>query len=94
MKKTFCNSSQSDDEKNDVAANIVENVEQEMIKCDLCIFETKDEKRMKRHTFENHSDKGKYICIGCKREFDTRKFVNNHNHYGSKYTNLKRGLII
>ena len=28
LKMTFCNPSQSDDEKNDVAANIVDNVEQ------------------------------------------------------------------
>ena len=71
---TFYNPSQSEDEKSDAKSDIEEITESELVKCELCIFETKDEKRIKRHTFENHCGKGKYMCIGCKREFGTRKF--------------------
>ena len=59
------------------------NIESEIsVKCDLCNFETTNKERMKRHSFENHSVKGKYICIQCKREFDTRKYFNSHNYHG------------
>ena len=52
------------------------------VKCDLCNFETLNKERMTRHTFENHSVKGKYICIQCKHEFSTRKQFNSHNYHG------------
>ena len=51
-------------------------------KCDHCVFETTDKKRFKRHQFEIHSTKGKYTCMGCKEEFDTRTKFNNHKYFG------------
>ena len=70
------------DEKKEVENVMNETSEPEMVECDVCIFKTKNEERMKRHKFENHSVIGKYVCIQCKREFDTRKLFNNHNFYG------------
>ena len=55
---------------------------EEEFKCELCIFKTKNIRRLERHKFENHSVKGKYICILCKQEFGTRKTFNNHNYFG------------
>ena len=60
----------------------IENSGEESFKCDMCIFETKDSKRFKRHKFENHSVKGRYVCIGCHEEFLNRKHFNNHNYKG------------
>ena len=45
----------------------------ETLKCGLCMIETKDKKRFNGYTFENYSVAEKYVCIGCKWEFDTRK---------------------
>ena len=94
MDHTFLNPSQSDDaeensktdteettENDEIENN--ENLEEEVeYKCELCIFKTKDSKRFARHTVEIHSIKGKYLCSGCKRQFDNRKEFNNHNYYG------------
>ena len=68
---TFQKPSQENDSESEVS-----------VKCDLCNFETTNRERMKRHSFENHSVKGKYICIQCKHEFDTRKQFNSHNCHG------------
>ena len=51
-------------------------IECENFKCDLCIFQTTDKRRFDRHTFENHSVKGKYNCIQCLQTFDKRKHFN------------------
>ena len=53
------------------------NVE-ESFKCDHCAFQTTDSKRFKRHQFEIHSVKGKYVCIECHEEFFSRKQFNSH----------------
>ena len=50
--------------------------------CELCNVETAIKERMKRHTFEIHLVKGKYVCIQCKYEFETRKQFNSHNYHG------------
>ena len=44
----------------------------------MCQFETKDKKRFSRHKFENHSKKGKYVCMGCENDYDTRTQFTNH----------------
>ena len=59
-----------------------ENSVEESFKCELCIFETKDSKRFKRHKFEIHSVKGRYVCSGCHEEFINRKHFNSHNYKG------------
>ena len=84
---------ENDDEKEEAEVDNLEmtfqnpsqenNIESEIsVKCDLCNFETTNKERMKRHSFENHSVKGKNICIQCKHEFDTRKHFNSHNYHG------------
>lgn len=70
--KTFCNPSQSDGSEEEEGTKF---------KCDMCTFETEDKTRFSRHTFESHSVKGKYACMICKREFDTRKDFNNHKYF-------------
>ena len=60
----------------------------ENFKCELCIFETINEDRFKRHTFENHSVKGKYKCRQCLQEFEGRNFFNSHQFHGSQPANL------
>ena len=60
--------------------------EMKIEKCDFCQFESADKKRFSRHKFENHSTKGKYVCMGCKVEFDTRTQFNNHKYFGCSPT--------
>ena len=55
---------------------------EESFKCEWCIFETKDSKRFKRHKFEIHSVKGRYVCFGCHEEFLNRKHFNCHQYKG------------
>jgi hypothetical protein len=99
--RTFLNPSQSVDEPvnepidEQVDGHVDENVDKLVkepvnFKCELCIFQITNKTRLDRHTFENHSVKGKYICIQCKQEFDTRKKFNSHNYHGcsSFSTNL------
>ena len=74
---------ESENPKNEELKNInVQDSGEELFKCELCIFETKDSKRFKRHKFENHSVKGRYVCSGCHEEFLTRKHFNSHNYKG------------
>ena len=70
--KTFYNPSQSDGSESD---------EEKKRKCDLCTFETEDKKRFKRHIYESHSVKGKYACMHCKQQFESRKLFNNHKYF-------------
>ena len=76
---TFCNPSLADE-----VFPVIEEKEEEpiLLTCELCIFTTNDKRRFERHQFENHSVKGKYICIQCKEEFDKRKQFNSHNYHG------------
>ena len=62
--------------------NVETEIEETLVRCELCNFETANKERMKRHTFEIHSVKGKYVCIQCKYEFETRKQFNSHNYHG------------
>ena len=62
--------------------------EPENFKCELCIFETTNETRFKRHTFENHSVKGKYKCRQCLQEFEGRKTFSSHQFHGCQPANL------
>ena len=59
---------------------------EESFRCELCIFQTTNSKRFKRHQFENHSVKGKYVCIQCHEEFINRKQFNSHNYHGCNPT--------
>ena len=70
---TFINPSQSDDsEPNDEDEK--DDANKEVIyKCDVCMFNTTDNKRLMRHTFENHS-----VNHNCKRKCDKRKLFNSH----------------
>ena len=68
--QTFVNPSQSDDGNTDEEIKTDEHDAIEEVinyECEVCIFKTTDGKRFKRHQFENHSVKGKYVCIGCKK---------------------------
>ena len=74
------NPSQSDDsETNDEDENDDANKEVITYKCDVCMFNTTDNKRLMRHTFENHSVKGENVCHNCKRKCDTRKIFTSHS---------------
>ena len=74
------NENENENPENDETNNI--DTVEESFKCELCIFETKDSKRFKRHKFENHSVKGRYVCIGCHEEFLNRKHFNSHSYKG------------
>ena len=56
--------------------------ETEELKCELCVFKTKDKARFTIHMKEIHSVKGKYVCTRCEREFGTRKEFNGHKYHG------------
>ena len=88
---TFLNPSQSDDsDAKQEDENVTETVDKDATateevknyKCELCMFQTADSKRLQRHTFENHSVQGKYICHNCKQECENRKQFNNHRFFG------------
>ena len=76
----------SDVQEKDTKDNKIEQTVSESFKCELCIFKTTDSKRFKRHQFENHSVKGKYVCIACHEEFESRKQFNSHNYHGCSPT--------
>ena len=83
--KTFHNPYQSDDsEHNDEEEDDNAKAAEEVInyKCELCMFTTTDNKRLQRHTFENHSVKGAYVCHNCKKKCETRKMFNSHRYHG------------
>ena len=87
---TFCNPSQSDEGETDNGQVIqihdkeseTDESLKETFKCDYCAFDAPTMRRLKKHMCEIHSVKGKYVCFGCKEEFDTRTIFNIHN---SKY---------
>ena len=79
LEMTFQNPSES--KENNVTIDIEEG-SPVLVRCEHCNFETSNQERMKRHDFEIHSVKGKYICIQCEYEFDTRKKFNSHNYHG------------
>ena len=56
-------------------------VEEQPIQCELCIFKTPNKGRMQKHSIENHSVKGKYVCTLCKQEFNKKQFK-NHKYHG------------
>ena len=79
LEMTFQNPSPSQE------INVEKDTEQNspvLVRCDICNFETTNKETMTRHTFEIHSVKGKYVCIQCKYEFETRKQFNSHNYHG------------
>ena len=81
------NEVEGDDEMNNEEVenkpdDTVEKESEESVKCELCMFEITDKKRFTRHTIEKHSSKGKYVCMGCKEEFNTRTKFNNHKYFG------------
>ena len=82
--KTFLNPSQSDSEPNDDEEKDDAKAAEEVstYKCDVCMFNTADNKRLQRHNFENHSVKGAYVCQNCKKKCDTRKLFNSHRYHG------------
>ena len=70
-------------DKNDEQSETNNDVDEKVIwKCEVCKYESDNKRRFDRHTFENHSVPGKYVCIQCKQEFDTRKKFNSHNYHG------------
>ena len=58
-----------------------ENIEEQPIQCEQCIFKTPNKARMQLHKVEIHSVKGKYVCSNCKQEFDKKRFK-NHKYHG------------
>ena len=58
--------------------NVETEIEETLVRCELCNFETANKERMKRHTFEKHPVNGKYVC---KYEYETRKQFNSHNYH-------------
>ena len=68
--KTFLNPSQSDEKTE----------EEELMRCEYCNYDAPNKQKLVKHTFQNHSIKGKWICFGCKEEFDTRQYFNSHNY--------------
>ena len=50
------------EDNSEVKSTANEQTVEESFKWSLCIFQTTDSKRFKRHQFENHSVKGKYVC--------------------------------
>ena len=74
------------EDNSEVKSTVNEQTVEESFKCKLCIFQTTDSKRFKRHQFENHSVKGKYLCIACHEEFESRKQFNSHNYHGCSPT--------
>ena len=89
--KTVLNPSQSDEsEAND--ENEKEDANKEVIKykCDVCMFNITDSKRLMRHTFENH-----FVSHNWKKKCDTRKLFNSHRYHGcgSKQTRSRGSKI-
>ena len=76
--RTFINPSQSDD--NDEEEKEFAKAAEEVLnnKCELCMFNTTDNKRLQRHTFENRA----YVCHNCEKKCDTRKMFNSHRYHG------------
>ena len=72
---TFENPSQSD--KSDDEAT-----EKKSLKCESCVFLAPTMQRLEKHECEVHSVPGKYVCVKCKRVYDTRKEFNNHKYFG------------
>ena len=72
--------------KNDDVNNNVE----EMMKCDFCVFETKDLRRFRKHQVEIHSVKGKYVCCSYREEFYSIKWFNSHKYKGCNPSTVAR----
>ena len=66
--KTFLNPSHSDENTE----------EEELMRCGFYNYEAPNKQKLEKHTFEKHSIKCKWICFGCKDEFDTRTYFNSH----------------
>ena len=73
-------------------ALVVAEVElEETLKCDICDFETKNEKGLKIHKRRKHGPKFK--CESCENEFDSKRDLKTHKLSHSVTTNRKNTVL-